>query len=178
MLPAGVLAKHGYTTKWGFFSGVCQGSGSKPFEQATNLIEASMREQREESARLLADASVYESGTNSDEMMVNVYIGASFNRRQESGYRWKKATLTVVESHRVDDRIYHSINATYEISGSNGKVETKQVVRATRDVDAELQALRVEYAKELRRQAAQRSQYADWQEARIANWQEAPLTPR
>lgn len=41
-LPVGVLAKHGYTTKWGFFSGTCAGSGYQPFEQATDRILAAI----------------------------------------------------------------------------------------------------------------------------------------
>lgn len=37
-LPGGKLAKHGYTTRWGFFSGVCRGAGHLPYEQSCDML--------------------------------------------------------------------------------------------------------------------------------------------
>ena len=37
-LPGNVLSKHGYTTRWGFFSGVCPGASYEPFEVSCDLI--------------------------------------------------------------------------------------------------------------------------------------------
>lgn len=34
----GRIAKHGYTTRWGFFSGTCAGSDNLPYEVSTNLF--------------------------------------------------------------------------------------------------------------------------------------------
>src|SRR6185369_7276388 len=41
-LPGDVLSKHGYTTRWGFFSGTCPGSGYRPFEVAFDRIQLSI----------------------------------------------------------------------------------------------------------------------------------------
>lgn len=38
-LPNGKLAKHGYNVEYGFFSGVCCGSGYLPFEQEKRILE-------------------------------------------------------------------------------------------------------------------------------------------
>ena len=34
---SGMIAKHGYTVDWGYFSGICQGSDAAPLEQSTDV---------------------------------------------------------------------------------------------------------------------------------------------
>jgi hypothetical protein len=41
-LPGGLLATHGYTVRFGFFSGVCDGSNQLPFEQSKEFAAASL----------------------------------------------------------------------------------------------------------------------------------------
>lgn len=42
LLPKGALSTHGYTTRWGFFSGTCPGSRHQPFELSMSLIEGAL----------------------------------------------------------------------------------------------------------------------------------------
>jgi len=38
-LPYGLLSKHGYMTRWGFFEGTCYGAENKPFEESCAMIQ-------------------------------------------------------------------------------------------------------------------------------------------
>jgi hypothetical protein len=48
----GRLAKHGYTTKWGFFSGTCSGSDIEPLEVSRSKLDETVRELELEAAIL------------------------------------------------------------------------------------------------------------------------------
>jgi len=51
--PSGVLSKHGYTVGWGYFSGICRGSGSPPFEVDRSLIDDAIRGAKAHQATLV-----------------------------------------------------------------------------------------------------------------------------
>ncbi len=38
-----LMAKHGYTVDWGFFSGVCSGAGEQPMEESTVFADATIK---------------------------------------------------------------------------------------------------------------------------------------
>ena len=52
LLPSGQLSKHGYTTRWGFFSGVCSGAHHLPFELSCDLIDGALESVRNTLGRL------------------------------------------------------------------------------------------------------------------------------
>lgn len=51
-LPGGRLSLHGYTTRWGFFSGVCPGSTWLPFEVSADRIAIAIEANGQYIARL------------------------------------------------------------------------------------------------------------------------------
>lgn len=110
-LPKGVLSQHGYTRKWGFFEGVCQGHGYKPYEEDSSLIpnliasaEDRLKKEKEFYARVEADTesifrhtgngykadSVYEKDGKhywtSDDEVVSFYD--TRNQGQKKSYLW------------------------------------------------------------------------------------------
>lgn len=85
----GRLAKHGYTVDWGFFNGVCHGSGNLPLEVDTTVTKTTIEKLTKESDRLLALTV-----SDINEVIISVYdknrgksIPTKFNR--ESFDKWK-----------------------------------------------------------------------------------------
>jgi hypothetical protein len=74
-----VLAKHGYTVKFGFFNGTCRGSGQKPMQ-----IE-----------RALTDSTVVALGVyaaNQDEHVVGLMTGTKHPREVQTGTKFNRDT--------------------------------------------------------------------------------------
>lgn len=88
MLPAGMLAKHGYEVAgYGFFNGICMGAGHLPLEQDKSIVEATItwaegviKSIRAEIARVAAEKGIHFA-------WVHVYKPATWSRRH-SGYAW------------------------------------------------------------------------------------------
>tara|TARA_R110000851_G_C12839492_1_gene541590 strand:- start:54 stop:665 length:612 start_codon:yes stop_codon:yes gene_type:complete len=51
---SGMIAKHGYTVDWGYFSGICQGSDEAPLEQSTEVTLRVIRQLQAASVQLSA----------------------------------------------------------------------------------------------------------------------------
>lgn len=49
---SGKLAKHGYTTEYGFFNGTCQGSDKAPLENSTDCLDKTVGELNNEAIRI------------------------------------------------------------------------------------------------------------------------------
>lgn len=49
---SGMIAKHGYTVDWGYFSGICQGSDAAPLEQSTDVTFRIMKQLKAASTQL------------------------------------------------------------------------------------------------------------------------------
>lgn len=166
-LPAGVLALHGYTTRWGFFSGTCPGSGHMPFEQSTDLIARCIADARREADALRAEADAAEANRDPEKVWVHVYYsGAS---RGDSGYRWTPTRLSV--DPRLSRVVYHHPGDARPARSEPMPVFNGFTVAAAVRYCADSRA------GYLRTEAAKRDTYADWQAARIADWAPAELTP-
>lgn len=71
-VKSGLIAKHGYTTDWGFFNGTCQGSDHAPLELQTVLNEDITRQ-----LRIRADALALEAAVG-EITKVSVKVGSKY----------------------------------------------------------------------------------------------------
>ena len=71
----GSLAKHGYTTKWGYFAGTCSGSDKSPLELETSHNVATVAAIRD-----WADAQDAKAASDIKEVIVNVYVKGDYNK--------------------------------------------------------------------------------------------------
>jgi len=169
MLPGGVLSLHGYTTKWGFFDGVCRGAKHQPLELDKALVEVLIAESTAAAEKLEKEACELEVHTPGDPR-------AWVHERVRSPawattYVW---TVRIVEHANAGGAFY-----------TNDKDEATKVhdygVRweeGTDPVDAYVAHLNRKRAKDRRYMADQRRQYVTWQLGRIKNWKPKPLMKR
>jgi hypothetical protein len=187
MLPSGVLAKHGYTTKWGFFSGVCSGSGRLPFEKSTDAIadavvavKADISSTDREIASIEDLTSPINDGTS---VWVNRYIEDDYE------YRWVNAKLhdfstdSTSYSYPISRCSYTTINALYS-RRANLTAPITESINAYTDawkmhtVQEWARYLNRKFAHTLASENTSRKNWIVWQKDRIAKWAPAPLTPR
>lgn len=175
-LPAGTLAKHGYTVKWGFFSGVCQGAGWRPYEQAHDLIERCI-----ETAE---GRKTYEQG----------FLAGLVDMPTEPK-AWKKLYRTDTTPWRYEWALVDLVAVPVEIPGDNGRVmylpefanphkkNLRERIHESIGADpaagllALAHKLNAVYAHEVKLRINQIDHYIAWQRRRIADWKPADLLP-
>src|SRR4051794_30940036 len=113
-LPAGVLSKHGYTTRWGFFSGICNGAGHLPFEQSCDLICAAIKSAE---AQIITVTERIEAIRQQGGSKAWVHYYGKDATGYKSGYRWEECE--VVERHIVFANGYEYDKVVYV--GPDGK---------------------------------------------------------
>lgn len=188
MLPSGVLSKHGYTTKWGFFSGVCSGSGRLPFEQSTDAIADATVAVKADINATEVEIAGYEDLSNPVNNGNNVWAQIYANRE----YQWVKVVLHdfVIDSTTYSTPLskchFSTISPVYG-AFRNGSGQSATV---TERIDAHNDAwgmhtlpewaryLNRKFAKTLSRKNESRKGWLAWQKKRIAEWAPTPLTPR
>jgi hypothetical protein len=169
-LPNGRLAKHGYTTRWGFFSGTCTGSGELPFEQSVGLILNAIDRAKAEAAGLLdnaADQKLQAQSTESRKTMHSCYLPATWTDRK-SRHEWREVDI-IEEGGRFLCR--------FASRDQNGR-EITQTANLYGTLASIVKAGREGYAHYLTERSKKYAEYARWQESRIANWKPAPLLER
>jgi hypothetical protein len=165
-LPAGKLAKHGYTTRWGFFEGVCEGAGHLPFEQSMELIAAAILRVTARAVELRTAAATARADT------ANVWVhewhrATGAGRYYRPGYHaWRQLA--------VADVTFEGWWIAY--TNHEGKQERAEAYgnHTLAEVVAKLNAGR---AAAFEAHAVQADAYIKWQQGRIKNWKPAPLTP-
>lgn len=164
MLPAGVLSKHGYTKQFGFFNGVCWGAGSKPFEQAYDLLEKSITLVTTQRDALVTCIAELEAAPITNQAPYYRYVRG--NGYIRSSYQEQMVTLTVGENGRVDSAVFADGETApairYSLTGTLEEVVTR--LRANRIT---------RYKKDI----ADREGYISWQQKRVDTWKPQPLTP-
>lgn len=173
-LPSGKLAKHGYTTQWGFFSGVCPGSGSLPFEQSKGLIDAAIARAQADAAKLTAEAIEWRNGKQLDDNKAwrSVWIPAT--GMQRGGYQWGHV---VVKATPFTSEVTGETRLTFSFQKEGDKREQPLYMHSG-TLDQTRTDLNKGYAAHLDKRAAELQDYAKWQQARIANWAPAELRAR
>ena len=183
LLPKGRLSLHGYTTKWGFFSGICAGANHLPFEQSKDQIaaavahvEADIKATEAEIAQLRDINSEINDGSK---VWCNVY----FSRL---GHVWKQLQVEVTsKTCEYTKNTTTSATAKYEDKACKFSVRPHEIGQYDYAAKNSLKTVREwshyaneSYARHLGKTNAQRRDYVNWQNARMANWTPQPLTPR
>ena len=185
MLPAGKLAKHGYTTRWGFFSGTCIGADALPFEQSINLIEAAIANAEREARELAAEAVTLRATSTGARTWTTVYDSATWQDRT-SRTRWVEVDVlseSKVYSEGTPDEWTHTrFYAVTDARDMSGAMKPKSIELTANNYRATLAdvvlAGNTARANERDRQAAQYREYAKWQRERIVGWAPAELIAR
>lgn len=175
-LPDGVLALHGYTVQWGFFSGQCPGSKHLPYEQSKDLIDGCIAGQLAAIERAQANAAALRdpAKTTGETCWVNEYVTS---RRGQSVYQWREVAITKTPWTSDDGTVYHS----YRYTKQDGKLEKLNYVPF--EIKDDLHAV-VLWANEKRaaqvfdREVQERKNYVAWLRQRAADWTLAPLVER
>lgn len=177
-LPDGTLAKHGYTTRWGFFEGTCVGTGHKPYEQDCSLIQRFIDSATKSRADVLARIAELAKPATEPKAWFSEYVPAK-RRGEHSRYQerevallWSPAGESVdYETGKTRQRldIYwfdlegkrepafrHSVNGwtVLEVADNMNK----------RFIENTLQPI----VKRL-------TEYIEWQQKRVTDWKLAPL---
>lgn len=179
MLPNGTLAKHGYTTKWGFFSGICAGSGSKPFETHTDLIQKFIEGAELKLANNLEFIAKLQAPPTVAKGWVRCYRSAK-TRYETSGYHWHEVEFALHQG-KYDTRPRVSYANPYKEGEwlncyTHGLYVDYTV--AHDDVLAYVAAANEKKAQAVAKENEEIQRYIDWQRGRVANWKEEPLLPR
>jgi len=174
-LPAGVLSQHGYTRKWGFFNGVCNGAGYKPFEVSFDRVQLAVDWARGDVARL--------QGLIADLRIAPVMDKAPFytyDRNGRAGYYEVEVTVTLEKNppHPTNPNISYDAIVLTEIGGRNdGKRHYGNQYGLFRSVEDSVKKLRESRISRIERGIEERERYIAWQEGRIRNWKPGKLTP-
>lgn len=188
MLPNGVLSKHGYTVQWGFFQGICPGSGRLPFEQSTDAIADAIANVKRQIVCTKASIAQVEDLSNPINDGSNVWV-----RIYTDAYRWVKAKLhdfsvdSVTYSRPHAKCSFTTLESFYKRGYGRNANEQAPITEKVEAYDAawEMPTLQ-HWARFLNRKMAaqwasevkQREGWVSWQNERVKNWKPEALTPR
>jgi hypothetical protein len=160
-LPGGVLAKHGYTVRWGFFSGVCPGSGRKPFETHTDYIAECITFAQGQAKFLRTEGAELRKPATEAKGWYHEYVPAA--GRVASYYRWVFVP--------VGRDAYGSWSVTLE-NGTTKRMDLYSYPKTELDAATDMNAKK---ADSLEAQAKKMDEYVAWQQNRLRTWKPAPL---
>lgn len=103
-----LIAKHGYTTRWGFFSGVCRGADNLPLQISCDLIQASVDSVKAQVAKLTDTVASLNEQTG-PEGFYHVYVPATWTTK--SRYVWIRVTFVQYNQNGVLSQVMMVPNA-------------------------------------------------------------------
>jgi hypothetical protein len=179
-LPGGTLALHGYTVNkgngYGFFQGTCPGSGYRPFEQATDLIQQFIRttEKRRDWLQSTVDAIRSTAATDDTKVWLHIYVPATWTVKR-SYYRWIEVSMTM-KTKKTDSG--HEFCDFYYTDEHGKELELRDPYNYgyPKCVAALAQNANEKYAQSLVDEIQKAERYIDWQSKRVREWMEKPLT--
>lgn len=169
MLPKGKLAKHGYTTRWGFFSGTCTGSDRMPFETHTDAIADAIERAKAHAAHLRTLAAALLASTDETTVWVHVYYAATWSDRS-SRYVWEQLPV------QRDERGAFVIETGRDTNGG-ARTRRTDVKDYNLTLLQSVQAMNARRAAEWLTEAKKYDGYVVWQTERVANWKPGKLVP-
>lgn len=168
-LPFGRLSMHGYTTKWGFFSGICPGAEHLPFEQSKDLIEEAIASARKKIIHLEEQIATLRMPPSSPLATCYVYRSSSeCLRHEKAGYLWVSGRIERREPRHGQRFVVIAEDGREYYIGSERISDTELMVAAQNNK---------RYANSLQKQIEGIEDYIRWQENRILNWAPQPLQP-
>lgn len=171
-LPGGQLSKHGYTKRWGFFSGVCRGAHHLPFEQSIDQIERYIAESVEDVAALRSRIESLTTETKRAWILIRVREGyrthqtfhfvAVTEREVTFETQHGKSSYT---AHGFDDPTTGEWTDLRKDNTVYGAVSVADAVRELNNREIHKLAAMVD----------QHEGYIAWQRERIQNWKPTEL---
>lgn len=172
MLPGGRLAKHGYTKRWGFFSGTCFGSGNLPFEQDKTLIDHAIDRAISRRHAIQHEINVLKETISTKAWMYLYFLSKG---KIAGYYRWQQVELQEV-------RDQWGVDIRYMDPADKEEVSLRTIAglpfEAKSDAKVAAGHFNGKYVINLEKQLENIGDYIKWQQSRIANWIEKPLIPR
>lgn len=188
------LAKHGYTKRWGFFSGTCPGSGHQPYEYSADLIPARL---------VAADESIYAfkqaileerriakanptrgylrivtgfSGRGGYDRVATTVVGTFHGEPRDSTdpYSRDVVSFRLDEPQTIRNRKGDEITLSVVDSGTLYREHGFYSVHTAADYAAQTVAAKVDGFK---REIKQIETYREWLDARLSSWKRDELTP-
>lgn len=162
-LPHGKLSKHGYTKKWGFFSGTCPGAEYLPFELSKDRIELAIVNVKNQVVALEEEITTLSTSSIEDVAPFRAYG----DRGIVTGY------------FETTCRVYLNASGVIMLAINHGSTKEDRIEPAFRyslhgDVPQIVFQLRSQKISRIKETIRQRNTYIQWQESRISNW--APHT--
>lgn len=161
-LPSGRLSSHGYTKQWGFFQGICPGTGHGPFELSTDYIERTIADALRAADKDRTFAETLRATPVTDATCW-VHEGTGQYVRREQVYRWRQVKLTV-----------GSYNQAVYVT-EDGRTRAVGLPLGGAHANADGLNRAAKQANEVRATALDKSvtrlgDYVAWQRKRIADW--------
>ena len=162
-LPAGKMAKHGYTVRNGWFQGVCPGSGTAPFEQSCALVARSIAWARERRNQVMQNISAALAlDPMGCEGWRHTYHPELYTRLVGSAYLWEFGRYEA----KCDSEYLHCF-----------VVGDKRYPTHTGQLSHKVQEGNRAYTAHLQRQVAEIEAYVIRQQQRVNAWTLQPLAP-
>lgn len=160
-LPEGVLAKHGYNLRFGFFNGVCWGAGYRPFEQATDAIEKAIGWATGQRVALEAEIVKLSSLPVENTAPFHRYVTAK-RQGERSGYREEQVTIILKGEQKF-------------IQFTDGTIEPALRYSFYGTVSVIVLELRTRRIARCAMAIQEHQKYIDWQTNRVATWKPGKL---
>ena len=173
-LPGGLMAKHGYTTRFNFFEGTCHGSDHLPYELSCDRIQAAADHAKTQAGKLTAEAKKWRGADTGNTAWVQHTPKPSFALKNPQSH-WIQAELSQEDvrgqrhtkyTHGPDVRTVPH-NNTVSIDYSHPKKSLPDIVKEQNN----------KYADHLSGVAKQHSDYLGYAAQRIKDWKPKPLRP-
>lgn len=178
-LPAGRIAKHGYTTQFGFFSGTCIGSDELPFEQSTDVIEEAIRNAEEKKDLFAHMQREVLFNQKSDRGWVKLYRAATVYTA--GGYYWAECEFRATPF-TAGEQTFDVVEFLHPGEGNRKEAwvsaHNKGIYAAENTVASYINATNLKYADFVGAQIAEIERYVAWQQKRVNEWKPQPLLPR
>lgn len=170
-LPNGRLALHGYTTRWGFFSGVCTGSRHLPFEQSKDLIEGAIKQAEDKKEETLKFQAKLNEKPTEAKAWVSEYVPGS---RNFPGYHAFYETEIFAVEHENEGRKWLTYSfITKDLKKEESIDNYDYSVKTLLDFCHNLNKT---HAKRQDRTIGELDNYIAWQHKRIKDWKPGKLT--
>ncbi len=181
-LPGGVLSKHGYTVRCGFFEGTCQGTGCLPYEQSCGLIKQFVAAAKAQKDRIQAKQAELRKPATTALAWVQEYIMVPARRWGTTGrYEWSQKELTMTTHPLSSGSSYTTFHYTpaenaykhFDLGKLDGGYGED---KATTPMEmATIQNRK--YAATFDKTVKEIDSYVKWQTKRITDWKLTDLTP-
>lgn len=184
-LPQGALSKHGYTTRWGFFSGVCTGARHTPFEESYDLISDIIVRCEREVEDLDGHIESLEASEDCAVVEFSWYESGRFGHRERQHSKQTTKVEMVDHPATEDGYVNHEVFIYYEEKGETNRVSLShpngykgvQCSGYTPTVKAAVDALNQHEIWATKKRIKQLEEYIVWQTDRVTNWKPGKLTP-